>query len=356
MKVAKTSAVAALLLGMIGVAPIRGAAAGTNPSTHPHATIFVANSYDVTAYPTDSRGDVAPIALTTDMAAPSGIARDASGRIYVTNAHTNTVTVYAANANGNVPPIAIIGGSNTRLASPTRIALDASGKIYVLNSAENPKGNITVYPPLETSTGILNEAPIAAIAGSKTLLENPTGIALDSRGNIYVANELGGPFVRGARFDKGRLTVYPVGSNGNMAPIATISGAATGLAFPVGIALDSDGNIYVANGLTANTRSNLKFDPSITVYPGGSTGNAPPSAIITGDHTGLEYPLGIALDSGRNLYVTGYVSGVGFSVRQDWLSGAKRAISVSSRRRSGHRFDSSTGASSLGANELKATR
>jgi len=72
-----------LQLSLLGTsaarALIRVAAAGTNP------TIFVASFHDVTAFPLASRGNVAPITLTTDMASPSGIARDASGRIYVTN-------------------------------------------------------------------------------------------------------------------------------------------------------------------------------------------------------------------------------------------------------------------------------
>ncbi len=292
MNIAKTWAVAALMSGAIGIAA--SVAAGTN-----HPTIFVANGYDVTAYPTGIAGDVAPIALTTDMADPEGIARDASGRIYVTNAPTNTVTVYAASANGNVPPIAVIGGSKTRLANPNGIALDASSKIYVLSGAEN---RITVYPALASSTGILNEAPIAAIAGSKTRLDSPAGIALDSQGNIYVANDLGGPVVAGESYDKGTVTVYPAGSHGNVAPIATISGAETGLAYPIGIALDSGGNIYVGNSDTANTSSYLKYEPSITVYPAGSNGNTSPVATITGDNTDLGYPLSIALDSSGNIY------------------------------------------------------
>ena len=79
MKVATTTGLlSGLLLAMIG--PVGGAAAGTKDTT-----IFVSNYYDVTAYPSGSSGDVAPIAVTPDMASPSGIATDATGRIYVTN-------------------------------------------------------------------------------------------------------------------------------------------------------------------------------------------------------------------------------------------------------------------------------
>jgi len=320
MKVATTWAVVGLLLALIG--PVGDAAAGTKDTT-----IFVANQFEVTAYPASSSGDVAPIAVTTDMASPSGIATDATGRIYVTNGLTNTVTVYAANANGNVPPIAVIGGSNTRLANPTAIALDAGGKIYVLNSAEFPKGNttaysnsaefptgnITVYPPLATGTGILNEAPVATIAGSKTLLDDPAGVAVDPDGNLYVANAQGDPFSAKKNVEKGTVTVYRAGSNGNVAPIATISGSRTGLSYPLGIALDSSGNIFVTNTYTGNTRGSPP-NSSVTVYRAGSNGNAAPIAVIAGENTDLDYPQGIALDSSGNLYVEGIVSGVGSSV------------------------------------------
>jgi hypothetical protein len=297
-KAASSAALAALLLGISAVALIGVAAAGTNP------TIFVASFHDVTAFPIASRGAVAPIALTTDMASPSAVARDASGRIYVSNSATSTVTIYAANSNGNVPPLAVIGGSITRLVNPSGIALDSTGKIHVLNLSANGQGSITVYPPLGAGTGILNEAPIAEIAGSKTLLDDPLGIAIDSHNNIYVANDRGGPVVRGKHFDKGSITVYPAGSDGNIAPLATISGKATGLSFPVSIALDSSDNIYVGNFNIANVKNPISLGGSITVYPAGSKGNASPSAIIAGSNAGLEVPGGIALDSNGNLYVT----------------------------------------------------
>src|SRR6266702_2438782 len=91
------------------------------------------------------------------------------------------------------------------------------------------------------------------------------------------------------------ITVYAAGASGNATPTATIAGGNTGLNVPVGIALDGAGNIYVTN-LNAN---------SITVYAAGASGNATPTATIAG-HNG---PFGIAVDGAGNIYVTSAVGG-----------------------------------------------
>ncbi len=303
MEAAKVLYVTALLFGVILLAPIGDAAAVTAPPASPQGIIFVLNSFNVDAYPIDGDGDVSPIALTVGMAAPRGIARDVSGRIYVTNSAINTITVYAADANGNVPPTAIIGGPDTGLNQPTGIALDASGKIYVLNGGEN---QISVYAPLGVGTGILDEAPESIIAGSQTLLSGPMGIAVDSLGNIYIVNGTGGPGLPGSGYPTGVVTVYAAGSEGNVAPVKTISGATTGLINPGSIALDRSGDIYVANvGVTFyDGTGEHTYEPSITIYSAGSTGNAEPIARITGKNVVLGEQPSMAVDSSGNLYVT----------------------------------------------------
>ena len=131
----------------------------------------------------------------------------------------------------SVAPTATISGSNTGLRNPYGIAVDSSG-IYV---ADENAESVFVYSPLGSSTGLLNEAPISGTISTTltTGLAGPVGMALDTVGNIYVAgNDFNG--VPG-------VFVYAAGSNANAAPIATISGLSTGLVAPAGIALDSSG-------------------------------------------------------------------------------------------------------------------
>lgn len=307
MRFVRLAAFAAILLSVFGGRSVLNAAGGAKATA-----IFVANGYDVTAYPVGSKGDVPPIAVTTDIASPDGIARDSSGRIYVANSATNTVTVYAGNATGNVSPIAVIGGSNTGLGDPIGIALDATGKIYVLNGSRR---SVTIYPPIDAGIGVLNEAPIATIAGSKTQLFSPADIAVTGGGEIYVANHLGGPSKR-RNFAPGVVTIYAAGSNGNVAPTATIRGVATGLVDPLSITLDSENNIYVANasGETSGKKS-FTWDSGIVTYTAGSSGDAGFFESVNGLAAGINYPDGLAVDSSGNVYTEGTsTAGNGISV------------------------------------------
>jgi len=312
-------------------------------SAEPTPSLLVSDvcSYAVTAYSAASNGDVSPLApVPTGLSAPQFVAIDASGNIYATNACTNTITIYAKGSKGDAAPTATIGGSKTGLGSPAGIALDSSGSIYV---ADESAASVFVYPPLGSSTGLLNEPPIATISGSNTGLSYPQGIAVDSTsGSIYVADEsaasvfvyppLGSstgllnvaPTATISGSDTGlispedialdsRRNIYvadesaasvvvypPLGSSTgllNEPPIATISGSNTGLNTPYGIALDSSGNIYVADALA----SSVFFYPPLA----RSTGllNEAPTATISGSNSGLSYPQGIALDSSGNIYV-----------------------------------------------------
>ena len=67
--------------------------------------------------------------------------------------------------------------------------------------------------------------PVAVISGPNTGLDFPDGVDVDTQGRIYVANQYGDS-----------VTVYSPGANGNVAPVATIAGPATGISAPTGLA------------------------------------------------------------------------------------------------------------------------
>jgi sugar lactone lactonase YvrE len=258
---------------------------------------------DITVYAAGSNGDATPSAtlkggcnLGIGMCNPSGIALDSNGNIYVANqtggpimGPPGSVSIYAAGSNGTVTPSATISGANTQLDYPQAIALDSAGNIYVTNRDPNGSANyMTVYPA--GSDG--NVAPSAIINGINTQLAGPEAIALDSHGNAYVVNAVGGPS------NSGSVTVYPPGSNGNIAPAAAIV-SASALSAPIGIALDRNGKIYVAN-YSGGPGGN----GSVTIYSAASNANLAPRATIAGPHTKLAGPVGIAVDGFGTIYVT----------------------------------------------------
>jgi sugar lactone lactonase YvrE len=265
------------------------------PPPPPTGEIFVTSYAEnaVIAYRPGASGNVAPdLRIGRVLASPSGVARDRRGKLYVTNAALNTISIFAPGANADTPPIATIRGGNTRLDGPAPIVIGASGKIYVAN-AEYPgsAGSVNVYQAGAQG----NVAPIATIRGKKTGLHWCSGIALDSSDRIYVTN--GG----GASKLAPSITVYPADANGDLAPISTIAGRRTGLISPTGIALDSRGTIYVADA-----GRSFPSPGRVEVYPAGSNGNVAPIATISGKATHLYAPAAIALDSRARIYVANY--------------------------------------------------
>jgi hypothetical protein len=260
------------------------------PNVNPviYATNPTLNSLSV--FPPGSNGNVPTLTGQTQLSNPYGIAYFA-GNLYVTNPATNSITVYPSSASGSPNPIITISGSSTQLDDPVAIALDSAGNIYVANQG-SPEGNpdsITVY-----SAGSNGDvAPTAVITGSNTGLNFPSALTLDLYGAIYVANEGSSA----GALDS--ITVYSPGSNGNATPALVISGSSTGLASPGGIAVDSSQNIYATSlGVEGNG------SVSVLIFAPYSTGNVAPTASIDGDCAVITSPGAIALDSNANIYVT----------------------------------------------------
>ena len=88
------------------------------------------------------------------------------------------------------------------------------------------------------------------------------------------------------------VLVFPLTASGNTPPMRTLSGPATGLSLPIGIANDSQGNLYVAN----------REGSTVTVYPAMASGNTAPVRTLTA--TGMSSPQGLAVAVGDDVYVS----------------------------------------------------
>jgi hypothetical protein len=244
----------------------------------------------VLIFPANANGDAPPAAeiagSKTHLGHPGGIAVDAQHNVYVAN--LRSVGVYAPGTYGNAPPARMIAGAHTSLLYPSEIAVDASGEIYVSQFRRHGHAqNVVVF-----AAGANGDvAPIRTIAGSRTKLYGPLGVAVDGSGNVYVGDDID--------CCSGYITVYAAGAHGNVAPICTIGGKATQLLAPSGVAVDGLGNLYVADLLAVGFGSGY-----ITVYAPGADGDTAPIREVGGGNTHVQSPLKIALDSARNIYLT----------------------------------------------------
>jgi len=207
---------------------------------------------------------------------------DSAGNYYASRDGTDAFLWFAAGANGNVAPSSTITGSNLTSGHPYRIITDASGNIWAVSYT---RGTVAEYAPC--ASGTCNTAPSVVISGSNTQLNEPDAIAFDTAGDLWVATIGSNALIE--------FTAAQLVSGGNVAPAGnTISGDATDLNFPYDMAIDSAGNIYVANYL----------GNSVTVYDvGHQSGNVTPKQNIAGVATLLSSPVGVAVDSASNIYV-----------------------------------------------------
>jgi hypothetical protein len=212
-----------------------------------------------------------------------GMAVDRSGNLYVPNIGDNNILKYPPGP-GMTPDTATVFASG--LSSPRDLAFDRSGNLYEVDAT----GNINKFV---FSGGVLSNKPVLFADGSAahanlTGEREPMNIAFDSRGDLYVSILIGG-ILRFTHTASG-LSHMP-----DATPFSTISRARE-------MAFDKKGNLFVANHLSG--------DVGIYEFHNSASGlSGDPEIFDQGDS--LNGPVGIAFDSDGNLFVTnwGYGSG-----------------------------------------------
>ena len=190
---------------------------------------------------------------------PTAVAVDTKGNVFVADTHGAAVieiasdgkTSVLAGAPGSVYDSPVDGkGAAAGFGAPRAIAVDGAGVVYVADEQFNdvrkimPDGTVTTLAGDPKST----DGKDVDGVGTKAVFTTPRGIAVDAKGNVYVADTDGND-VRKIAPD-GTVTTF-VGK-ANAAGYADGKGDVARFASPRGLAMDKDGNLFVAdsgNGL-----------------------------------------------------------------------------------------------------------
>ena len=245
----------------------------------------------------DGTGDAARFS------APQSVAVDASGNVYVADSGNNTIRKITPG--GDVSTLAgtpgVSGTANgtggaARFSSPRGIAVDASGNVYVADCGNNTIRKITSGGNVSTLAGAPGVSGTANGTGGAARFSAPQSVAVDASGNVYVA-DCGNHTIRKitSSGDVSTLAGAPgaSGAANGTAPAARFSG-------PSGVAVDTDNNIYVADTGNGAIR---KITSTGTVSTLAGTPGTSGTANGIGSIARFNAPHGVAVNATGNVYV-----------------------------------------------------
>jgi uncharacterized protein (TIGR03437 family) len=238
--------------------------------------------------------------------APTGLASDPAGNLYISDVLAQLVSKISGGMISTIAGTGAYGFSgdggpatSAQLNSPLSVAADSSGNVFIADTYN--------YRIRKVTNGTINTV---AGGGTQSLgdggppiqsqLNSPQGLAADAQGNLYIADSFNN---RIRKVANGVITT--VAGNGVRVPGSggTFSGdggpaTSAQLSGPQGVAVDTAGNIYIAD--TSNSRVRKVSGGIITTVAGGGKtlgDNGPATSAL------VNYPSGVAVDAAGNLYI-----------------------------------------------------
>ncbi|MGD0498864.1 MAG: hypothetical protein ABSC23_10565 [Bryobacteraceae bacterium] len=264
---------------------------------------FAGNGQPPAAYNSD--GDYGP-PTSANLHLPSGVAVDAAGNVYIADTSNHSIRKVAIGSGF----IATIAGDTTagskgdtfqanlsELNAPEDVALDSSGNIYIADTGNGLIRKITTDGVINTFAGstTIGFAGDGGLATSADLIE-PFSVTVDTTGNVYIA-ETYDSRIREVTLDGKINTIAGTGTGG----YGGDGGKASAAQFnsPTGVAADSGGNLYIADSLNLRIRK----------ISGGTAATAAGDGVFSYAGDGgpalqalMNRPQGVAVDASGNTY------------------------------------------------------
>jgi uncharacterized protein (TIGR03437 family) len=249
------------------------------------------------------------LAVGASLGYPMGLAFDSAGNLYI--AERDASDVRKVDTNGIITTVVGTGGqggfsgdggpaTKALIQGPAGIAVDSSGNLYIADNGNNRIRMVTASTGIITTIAGSSTTGFAGDGGpaTKATFLLPTGIAVDSSGNVYIA-------------DTYNHVIRKINTSGI---ISTVAGSHQGgyggdngpatkaeLAAPQGVTLDASGNLYIADSSNQRIRR-VDTNGIITTIAGtGTAGFSGDGALATGATFGN--PVGVAVDASGAVYV-----------------------------------------------------
>lgn len=251
-------------------------------------------------------------ATNTILNSPQGSAVDAAGNLYIADTYNHVVR--RVDTNGLAKIIAGTGSAgysgdggaatNANLFAPMSVVLDGQGSLIIADGYNNrvrkvnTNGIITAivgtgFPPITPSQSG------NGVAATNAMLNIPIGLALDSSGNLYIA-------------DSSDNQIRKVNPSGVISTIANTTGAAgynfdnssavnANINNPTDVAVDSTGNVYIADNANHRIRKINTSGTISTIAGTGVAGYSGDGASATAAK--IKSPSGVSVDSSGAIYL-----------------------------------------------------
>jgi len=302
----KVNSTLRVLQSPVGMLLLMGAAAYGQVSLPAPGDIDTVAGYGTAGHSGDNG-----LATAADLNGPHNVAIDAAGNIYIADMWNNRIREVMAStgiittvAGNGTPGYSGDGGvaTSAELYYPSGVAIDSAGNIYIADAMNNRIRKVTVSTgDISTVAGNGSEG-YSGDGGPATSAEmnTPYEVALDASGNIYISDS-NNYRVREVAVSTGIITTVAgtgIGSySGDGGPATNAN-----ITQPMGLVLDAAGNIYFVDWGNARVRKVTASTRDITTVAGnGSEGYSGDGGPATAAQ--LYDPYGVAVDAAGNIYI-----------------------------------------------------